>query len=200
MILRRIATNYLMQRQVVLVDENDQELGTAEIYQAHQGMGLKHRALSLILWRKKKGKIEILLQKRSIKKPVFRGLWGNTCCTNLRSGDEYLSRAASRVREEMGVIIDERRLENIYRFSYEAEDYTRKGWGENELDTVVLGEYDGPVKINKEEATDYLWVEWEELKRKTKENPVEYAPWLIMIIKDGRVEKEIYERRQDGGR
>ena len=37
-----------MSRQVVLVDEQDRELGRADIYEAHQGKGLKHRALSVI--------------------------------------------------------------------------------------------------------------------------------------------------------
>ena len=82
-----------MNRRVVLVDEQDREVGLADIYTAHQGKGLKHRALSVILYRKVNGKTELLHQKRADAKPVFKGLWSNTCCTNLRPGDEYLSRA-----------------------------------------------------------------------------------------------------------
>src|SRR5690242_6357543 len=96
MIWRQSATVLFMQtanRQVVLVNEKDEELGTADIYAAHQGKGLKHRALSVILYRKRDGKVELLHQQRAEAKPVFKLLWSNTCCTNLRPGDEYLSRA-----------------------------------------------------------------------------------------------------------
>ncbi len=111
-----------MNRQVVLVDEQDVKIGTADIYEAHKGSGLKHRALSVILYRKIDGKTELLMQKRAESKPVFKGLWINTCCTNLRPGDEYLPRAVSRLGEEMGIVIDQSDLRAIYRFSYDSQD------------------------------------------------------------------------------
>src|SRR3989339_1187275 len=174
-----------MNRQVVLVDEQDRELGLADIYEAHQGIGLKHRALSVILYRPTSsttslgaGKsVEVLMQKRAEAKPVFRGLWSNTCCTNLRPGDEYLPRAVSRLNEEMGIKVLEKDLRIIYRFSYEAQDENRPGWCENELDTVIVGEWDGEVRVNPEEASDYKWIEWEEMKKDIENNPKIYSPW-----------------------
>lgn len=171
-----------MQRQVVLVDEQDQELGTAGIEEAHRGGGIKHRALSVILFRKRGEKIEILLQQRAQAKPVFRLLWSNTCCTNLRPGDEYLPRAVSRLKEEMGIELEQEDLRELYKFSYFAKD--RDGWCENELDTVLVGEWEGEVNPNPEEAADYKWMEWEELKRDVEQNPENYAPWYRMILGD----------------
>jgi len=186
MILRRLTTKFLMNRRVVLVDEQDQELGTADIYEAHQGKGLKHRALSVILYRKVNGKIEVLLQKRAMGKPVFPGLWSNSCCTNMRPGDTYLERAVSRLKEEMGIEIEQKDLRKIYTFSYEAEDFVNQGWCENELDTVMVGEWDGKVTINTEEAVDARWVEWSELKEDVIKNREKYAPWFVMIVNDSR--------------
>lgn len=180
-----------MDRQVVLVDKQDGELGTADIYTAHQGKGLKHRALSVILYRLKDGKRELLLQKRAEAKPVFRLLWSNTCCTNMRPGDGYLGRAVSRLEEEMGIKIKPEDLKVLYRFSYEAPDPNRPGWCENELDTVLVGEWDGEVTINPDEAADYRWMEWGELKGDIKENPDLYAPWYKMIINDPRFVGEV---------
>lgn len=176
----------LFMRQVVLVDENDRELGVADIMTAHQGIELKHRALSVMLYRKREEKIEWLLQKRAMSKPVFAGFWGNTCCTNLRPGDEYLPRAVSRLEEEMGIKVEEKDLQILYRFSYRADDPDRSGWCENELDTVIVGEWDGEVKPNPEEAEDFKWVEEEELRKEIKEKPGEYAPWLRLIVQDQR--------------
>jgi len=185
---------------VVLVDKNDKELGTAEILTAHQGKGLKHRAISVVLWRKKAGKIEVLMQKRARGKAVFRQIWGNTCCTNLRPGDEYIPRAVSRLKEEMGIERENQDLEVLYQFSYEAPDSTRKGWCENELDSVVVGEYEGGVAINLGEAEDFKWIEWEELKRAIEERGEEFAPWWKEMIRDKRLDSYLIKQRRTNGK
>jgi isopentenyl-diphosphate delta-isomerase len=180
-----------MQRQVVLVDEQDKEMGTADIYEAHQGKGLKHRALSVILYRKVDGKTELLLQKRSEAKPVFKLLWSNTCCTNMRPGDEYLSRAVSRLQEEMGIEIEQKNLRVLYQFSYDAPDTINPGWCENELDTVTVGEWDGEMKLNPDEASGAKWIELAELKKDIEKNPKIYSPWHKIIIGDERFVEQV---------
>lgn len=197
--MNNIVTGLPAGRQVVLVDEQDKELGSVDIYQAHKGKGLKHRALSVILYRPTppsaslgvNKSVEILMQKRSMAKPVFKNLWSNTCCTNLRPGDEYLPRAVSRLDEEMGIKIEEKDLRIIYRFSYEAQDDNQPGWCENEVDTVIVGEWSGEININPGEASDYKWIEWEELKKDIEINPEVYSPWHKMIIKDPRFVEEV---------
>lgn len=173
-------------RQVVLVDENDIELGVENILVAHQGEGKKHRALSVILYRRVNGKTELLMQKRSHAKPVFKGLWSNTCCTNLRPGDTYLERAISRLVEEMGIVVKKEDLKLLYRFSYDAVDATNPGWSENEVDTVIVGEWSGEMKLNPEEAEDAKWMSYEEMKADMEVNPEIYSPWHKLIINDPR--------------
>lgn len=175
-----------MNRQVVLVDEQDREVGLADIYEAHQGKGQKHRALSVILYRKVSGKTELLHQKRAMAKPLFKDLWSNTCCTNLRPGDEYLPRAVSRLNEEMGIKLNEGDLRVLYSFSYEADDENQVGWCENEVDTVIVGEWDGDLNLNPDEASDSKWIEWDDLKKDIVKNPKSYSPWHKMIINDKR--------------
>jgi len=175
-------------RKVVLVDEQDNELGVGSLVESHQGEGQKHRAFSLVLYRKNEGKIEVLLQKRAKDKPVFAHYWANTCCYNMAPGEEYLSRAVSRVREEMGVEVEESALSKLYQFSYYAPDPNREGWCENELDQVIVGEWSGEVVPNPEEAEDYLWMEWEAIMREILNNPDEWAPWWKMIVADSRLQ------------
>lgn len=200
MILVNIATDYFMQnvgyraykgRQVVLVDESDVEIGVEDILVAHQGEGKKHRALSVILYRRVGDKTEILMQKRSHAKPVFKGLWSNTCCTNLRPGDTYLERAVSRLKEEMGIEVAPEDLRILYRFSYEAPDLDNPGWCENEVDTVIVGEWEGELRINPEEAEDVKWMEYGEMKEDMMKNPVIYSPWHKLIINDPRFVEEV---------
>lgn len=171
-------------REVVLVDGNDNETGVARLVGAHREQGLQHRAFSLQLYRRNGKKFELLIQQRAAEKPVFPIYWANTCCYNLAPGEQYLSRAVSRVKEEMGVVVGEDKLRELYKFSYYAPDV--EGWCENELDNVIVGEWDGEVQINPDEAMDTKWVEWEELNKEIESDPDKYAPWFKMVVSDPR--------------
>jgi len=171
-------------RKVVLVDEQDRELGVAGLIEAHRDPGIRHRAFSLQLYRVRGGKTELLLQQRTAGKPVFPYLWANTCCYNMAPGEKYIERAVTRTGEEMGVVIDKSTLRELYKFSYYAPDL--EGWCENELDTVIVGEWDGQVKLNPEEAMGFRWVEWGELNKEIKQDSDKFAPWFRIIVKDNR--------------
>ncbi len=171
-------------RKVVLVDENDREIGIAGLVEAHRDLGLKHRAFSLQLYRTNGDRKELLLQQRAVEKPVFPFYWANTCCYNLAPGEDYLSSAVRRVREEMGIVVSEEQLRELYKFSYYAPDIER--WCENELDNVIVGEWDGELALNPDEAMDAKWVEWGELNNDIEREPDKYAPWFKTIVADPR--------------
>lgn len=171
-------------RKVVVVDDNDQELRIAGLVAAHRDPGIQHRAFSLVLYRKIKGRVELLLQRRSVEKPAFPLFWTNTCCYNMVQGEEYLSRAVSRVKEEMGIVVPRESLKELYKFSYYAPDI--EGWCENELDTVIVGEWDGEVKLNPDEAADYKWIEMGVLEKDIERQPEVYTLWFKTIVKDSR--------------
>jgi len=172
-------------RQVILVDENDNEIGVAGLVEAHRGKGLQHRAFSLQLYRTVNGKKELLLQQRAVEKPVFPYYWANTCCYNMAPGEKYIQRAVSRVKEEMGAVVEEKTLRELYKFSYFAPDL--EGWCENELEEVIVGQWEGELELNPEEAMGAKWVEWGELNGDIEQNPDKYAPWFKMIVTDPRL-------------
>lgn len=171
-------------RQVVLVDDDDRELGTAGLVEAHRGVGLRHRAFSLQLYRQKGTQFELLLQRRSMKKPAFPGYWANTCCYNMVKGEEYYSSVVRRAAEELGVRIHPEVLKTLFTFSYYAPDL--EGWCENELDTVIVAEWDGAYTPNPEEVMDVRWMEWGELNKDLVLHPDLYAPWFATIVGDAR--------------
>ena len=61
---------------VILVDENDNPLGTMEKIEAHEKAEL-HRAFSVFIYNSKN---ELMLQQRALSKYHTPGLWTNTCC------------------------------------------------------------------------------------------------------------------------
>src|SRR6476660_5400668 len=99
--------------QVVLVNEQDQELGTMEKMEAHR-LGILHRAFSVFVFN---GRGEMLLQQRALGKYHSGGLWTNACCSHPRPGEEVSSAAGRRLFEELGF---ETELKPIFKFVYRA--------------------------------------------------------------------------------
>ncbi len=72
---------------LILVDENDNEIGLMEKFSVHQ-TGSLHRAFSVFIFNSKG---ELLLQQRAEDKYHSGGLWTNTCCSHPVNGEEIKS-------------------------------------------------------------------------------------------------------------
>src|SRR5690348_11629193 len=101
---------------VVLVNEQDAELGSAEKLEAHQ-KGLMHRAFSIFILRRSLNQgVEVLLQQRSEAKYHSPGLWTNTCCSHPAPQETLMFAAKRRLKEELNLLIEE--LQPIGQFHY----------------------------------------------------------------------------------
>ena len=74
------------EEKVVLVDFQDQQLGTMGKMEAHEKAEL-HRAFSIFILNSNG---ELLLQQRAFEKYHSPGLWTNTCCSHQREGESNL--------------------------------------------------------------------------------------------------------------
>lgn len=164
-----------MTEYVVLVDENDEQLGLMEKQQAHVA-GLLHRAFSVFVFNSKG---ETLLQKRAEGKYHSPGLWTNTCCSHPRENESYKEAAQRRLQEEMGFSCE---LEEKFHFIYKAK--LDNDLYEHELDHVFTGIYDGEFKINEEEVGDFKWISMEDLIADINSNPENYTVWFKIIFKE----------------
>ncbi len=162
-----------MEERIILVDEEDNEIGSAEKMGAHQ-KGLLHRAFSILIF-DKEGRM--LLQKRASDKYHCGGLWTNACCSHPRKGEDLKDAIHRRLVEEMGFDTD---LKEEFTIAYKAE--FENGLTEHEIDHVFIGEYDGEPKSNPEEVEDYKWVTIDELKKDIEKNPKKYTPWFRLIV------------------
>lgn len=164
-----------MAEEIILVDESDRELGTAEKLAAHRGGGQLHRAFSIVLF-DPRGRM--LLQKRAAAKYHFGGLWTNACCGHPRPGEEVGAAARRRLREELGV---EPELRRVFSFVYAAED-PGSGLSERELDHVFVGTFSGETRPDADEIDELSWVECGELERDVAERPERYTPWFSRVL------------------
>jgi isopentenyl-diphosphate Delta-isomerase len=163
---------------LILVDPNDQKIGEIDKLKAHQ-YAMLHRAFSVVIFRKRRGKIELLLQQRHRDKYHGGGLWSNTCCSHPHPGENLKASALKRLKEEMGI---EAKLKKIGKFHYIA--HFKNGLYENEIDHVFIGTYgvDGEIPINKVEVSHYIWQKLALLKRDLAKNPKKYTPWLKLVL------------------
>ncbi len=153
---------------VILVNPADQQIGVEEKIRAHR-YGMLHRAFSVLIFRERKGKKELLLQQRALEKYHAGGLWTNTCCSHPQPEDADLREAAeNRLKDEMGIDVA---LERRGMFHYLAK--FDNGLYENELDHVFTGIYDSDVAIpfNPEEVATYRWIEIAALKKELRTHP-----------------------------
>lgn len=164
---------------VILVDENDKELGLMGKMEAHE-KGMLHRAFSVFVFNQKG---EVMLQQRAFEKYHSGGLWTNTCCSHPRKGETVLEAAHRRVEEEMGFDCE---LEKQFHFIYNRK--LDQGLTEHELDHVVFGTFDGIPNLNPEEVADYKWVNMLELKADISISPDQYTEWFKICF------DEVFER------
>ena len=161
------------EEKVVLVDLQDQQLGTMGKMEAHEKAVL-HRAFSIFILNSNQ---ELLLQQRAFGKYHSPGLWTNTCCSHQREGESNLEAGNRRMMEEMGMTVP---LQELFTFIYKAS--FDNGLTEHELDHVMVGFSDEEPKINTDEVASFKWMSLEALKKDLVKNPNDYTVWFAIIF------------------
>jgi isopentenyl-diphosphate delta-isomerase len=154
--------------ELILVDDNDREIGFKPKTDAHTGKGVLHRAFSIFVFNSDN---ELLLQQRSRDKMLWPGFWSNTCCSHPRRGETMDVAVRRRLKQELGF---ECPLEYLYKFKYHAQ-FGAVG-AEHELCSV----YFGPVDVNVTEIAAWRFVGVEVLERELKLKPDTFTPWFKM--------------------
>lgn len=158
---------------VILVDENDNQLGLMEKIEAHE-KALLHRAFSVFIFNDNG---ELMLQQRALHKYHSPGLWTNTCCSHQRDGESNIDAGKRRLNEEMGFVVD---LTETTSFIYKAP--FDNGLTEHEFDHVMVGYYNDEPDINKDEVASWKWMPLSEVKVDIALNPDLYTEWFKIIF------------------
>jgi isopentenyl-diphosphate Delta-isomerase len=158
---------------VILVDEQDNQVGIQEKLAAHK-LGKLHRAVSVLIFNEKG---ELLLQQRAFSKYHSGGLWSNTCCGHPRPGESPLIAAQRRLFEEMGIRTD---LKKSFDFIYKAP--LDNGLTEYELDHVFTGAFNEPFHPNPEEVAETKWLDLSAIRQEILQKPDVYTYWFKILI------------------
>ena len=157
--------------QLVLVDDKDQICGTKGKIDVHKE-GLRHRAFSVFILRKRK-KLEVLLQQRYLGKYHCGGLWANTCCGHPNPGMATDMAARERLSYEMGLKID-LSYAGVFEY-YQAFD---NGLIEHEIDHVYYAFNDQDPVMHPEEVQDFKWMPMDELIKSMGQPNAPFVAWV----------------------
>ena len=163
----------MIEEHVILVDENDRQIGVMPKLEAHQKAVL-HRAFSVFVFN---GNNELMLQQRAMHKYHSPGLWTNTCCSHQRDGETNIEAGKRRLQEEMGFVTN---LEETISFIYKAP--FDNGLTEHEFDHVLVGYYNKEPNINSEEVADWKWMTLDAVKKDMDLHPESYTVWFKIIF------------------
>jgi len=159
---------------VVLVDANDNIIGSEDKLLAHQ-KGLLHRAFSIFIARKREGEIQILLQQRALSKYHCGGLWSNSCCSHPQPHEALKNSALARLNEELGFTLED--ITWVDSHTYRAE--LANQLIEHELDHLFVAWASPDVsQFNRDEVEATSWLTLEQVDSLLAQEPEIFTPWF----------------------
>lgn len=159
---------------VVLVDSNDNVIGSEEKLLAHQ-KGLLHRAFSIFIARQHHGETQVLLQQRAWSKYHCGGLWSNSCCSHPQPEEELKSSALARLEEELGFTLED--LTWVDSHTYRAE--LANELIEHELDHLFVAWAEPDLsQFNPEEVEATSWRSLSQIDELLASEPQQFTPWF----------------------
>jgi len=174
---------------VILVDGNDNPIGSEEKVKCHLPNGKLHRAFTALLF-DENGRL--VLTRRAKEKMLWPEDWDGTVASHPREGETYTSSAERRMPEELGVSCN---MDYLLKFEYHVP-YKDIG-SENEICGTLIGIVDKSTKfkIVEDEIDQIKWVSVNELLSEIKNNPKIYCPWMLIALKFlEKSEKTMFEK------
>lgn len=161
---------------VILVDENDNPIGTEEKVKCHLPNGKLHRAFTALLF-DNEGKL--ILTRRAKEKMLWPNDWDGTFASHPRESETYVSSGERRMPEELGI---EGTLDYLHKFEYHVP-YKDIG-SENEICGTLIGvvENDTELKEIEGEIDEIKSISAKDLLSELKINPKIYCPWMLIAL------------------
>src|SRR3989344_7550838 len=160
---------------VVLVDDDDNQIGTCPKALLHHANTPLHRDFSSYIF-SKDGRV--LAQRRAKSKETWGGFWSNSCCGHPTVGEERIDAAKRRIKEELGIDVYDLKQVAPYKYRFELD-----GVVEHEVCPIFIARTDGQVKPNPSEVEDYKWLTWPEFKAHMADPANHYSPWSKEQVK-----------------
>ncbi len=178
------------EEQLVLVDEDDNQVGTAGKLECHTGAGRLHRAFTALVF---DGSDRLLLARRSDSKMLWPGVWDATFASHPRVSESYADSVVRRMPEELGTVCG---IDYLLKFVYHVR-YGDVG-SENEVCGVLAGILDDPStpRPAPDEISEVAWVTADDALGDIRKDAMSYCPWMLaaMLLLDRAAGSDGYPR------
>ena len=165
-----------MSERIQIVDEDDQPIG-ASTRQEAWARGSFYRLVQIVI-RDENG--NFLLQKRSMKKPLYPGRWTNAASGHVDEGETYEISAQRELKEEIGI---DAPLAFVGKFLVQKKE---DGKIINQFNGVFEGNVLHAVKLTlqPEEVSDVEWFSPEDLRESIAKDPNKFTPAMVRAFEE----------------
>jgi len=165
-----------MEEYVILVDQNDIQIGKEDKVKCHLPNGKLHWAFTALIFN---GEGKLLLTKRSEGKMLWPNDWDGTVASHPRESETYVSSAERRMPEEIGIGC---KMNYVIKFENHVP-YKNIG-SENEICGTLIGTIDGfdESSMIRDEISELKWINPDELKNDLEQNRDAYCPWMVIAL------------------
>jgi isopentenyl-diphosphate delta-isomerase len=167
-----------MNESVVLLDEQGRAVGTADKRQVHHAETPLHLAFSCYVF---DAAGRVLVTQRALHKATWPGEWTNSCCGHPAPGEAVGDAVVRRVREELGVRLEDLRL-LLPRFRYRA--VMPDGVVEHEMCPVYVATTSDDVRPDPDEVAAAVWEPWADFRAAVLSGDREISPWCREQVAD----------------
>jgi isopentenyl-diphosphate delta-isomerase type 1 len=163
---------------VVIVDENDTEIGTAPLAEVWQ-KGLYHRIVSVFV---QDDHGRMLLQLRGSQVKIYPSCWDQAAGGHVDAGQTYDQAAANELVEELGLQDVTLKVLGTFRSNNKLDD----GRIINQFERVyvVRVPHDVVLKPDADEVSKLQWFTPAELKVSITERPEVFTPGLLYGLRE----------------
>lgn len=163
----------VQEERLILVDEQDNKVGTAGKMQVHR-QGTLHRAFSVFIF---DSQGRLMLQQRASGKYHSGGLWTNSCCGHPRPEENNLEAAMRRLDEEMGFTC---LLKEVDQILYRVD--VSNSLVEHEYNHTFIGMFNHTPVLNPDEAEGWKWMSVADIYTAVDQTPDQFTPWFKVIL------------------
>ena len=163
---------YRFDEMLVLADDAGVPIATKPKADVHTDDTPLHLAFSIFLFNSRG---ELMLQRRSLTKKTWPGVWSNSCCGHVMLHETSESAAKRRIKYEIGISgVTLHKILSDYRYRAEKD-----GIVENEICPVFVCFTDKKPKPRADEIAEIRWVKWSEFLSAAGDINTGISPWAV---------------------
>ena len=169
------------EQDVIAVDADDNEQGSANRLDAHTGDGVRHRAFTALVF---DGDGRILLAQRSPDKRLWDTFWDGTVASHPRRGQSQKEATRRRLDDELGVTpdqYDDLRVTDAFEYK---RYYANEGVEWEVCSVLKLTLDDVSIDPDEEEVAGMLWADYEHLHDHPRwYRQLRLCPWFEIAMR-----------------